>query len=178
MTEKTGLAYIYCNYKSEHQTAINIVGSLLRQLLRGRGVPQCVVDLYDTHNNKTSRPKIWELTTCLKQVIEQFSYVYFIIDALDEYDEGDGVRDVLTSELLKLVPLPNSHILVTSRWLSSIERAFERSIRLEIRATDQDVTKYVEQRIENSSRLRRPMNEDCKLKNDVVETMVEKCQGM
>jgi hypothetical protein len=70
VTEKTGLAYIYCNYKSEHQTAINIVGSLLRQLLRGRGVPQCVVDLYDTHYNKTSRPKIWELTKCLKQVIE------------------------------------------------------------------------------------------------------------
>jgi hypothetical protein len=178
VTEKTGLAYIYCNYKSEHQTASNIIGSLLRQLLRGRGVPQCVVDLHDTHNNKTSRPKIWELTKCLKQVIEQFSYVYFIIDALDEYDEGDGIRDVLTGELLKLVPLPNSHVLVTSRWLSSIERAFERSLRLEIRATDQDVTKYVEQRIENSARLRRPMNEDCKLKSDVVETMVERCQGM
>jgi hypothetical protein len=178
VTEKTGLAYIYCNYKSEHQTAINIVGSLLRQFLHGHVVPQCVVDLYDTHTNKSSRPKIWELTKCLKQVIAQFSNAFFIIDALDEYDEGDGVRDVLTGELLELIPLPNSHVLVTSRWLISIERAFEGSLRLEIRATDQDVTKYVEQRIENSSRLRRPMNEDCKLKSDVVETMVERCQGM
>jgi hypothetical protein len=137
-----------------------------------------MLDLYDEHEDKGTRPAMWEIANCLKEVIKLFSDVFIIIDALDEYDEGDGTRDVLVSQLSDLVSLANSHILVTSRWLTSIERCFEGCLRLEIRATDQDVTKYVEQRIEGSSRLQRNIKDNSKLKNEVVETIVERCQGM
>jgi len=173
------LSYIYCNYKTQDQTPINIVGSILQQLLRfHNGLPQSIINLHDKHQNKGTRPSLWEITNCLKEVITLFSDVFIIVDALDEYDEGDGTRDILTGELRGLVTLPNTHVLVTSRWLTNIERTFEGCLRLEIRATDQDVTKYVEKRIESSSRLQRRMQEDSRLKTEIVETVVERCQGM
>ncbi|KAE9370916.1 hypothetical protein N431DRAFT_43307 [Stipitochalara longipes BDJ] len=93
-------------------------------------------------------------------------------------DEGDGVRDVLIGELVELIPLPKSHIMVTSRWLDSIGRAFAGCLRLEIRAEDQDVAQYIENRIESSSRLQRRIKEDFRLKSDIIETVLEQCQGM
>jgi hypothetical protein len=67
--------------------------------------------------SKSTRPKLWEMTKALKEVISLgfFSGVFIIVDALDEYEEGDDARDILIRELLALVPLPNSHVLVTSR---------------------------------------------------------------
>lgn len=114
----------------------------------------------------------------LIETISYFSDVYFIVDALDEYDEGDGSKDVLGEALLRISSLRNTHVLVTSRWISNIESLFEGCTRLEIKATNQDISGYLTRRIETSSRLRNRIKGDPTLKDLIVKTLVERSQGM
>ncbi|KAF2673257.1 hypothetical protein BT63DRAFT_466811 [Microthyrium microscopicum] len=175
------LAYAFCSYNAQDQTATNLLAGLLRQLLHNRdSLPTCVTSLYESHRNKGigTRPNLSEISQCLVEIFGLFSRVIIIVDALDEYDEGDGVRDVLGRELLKLSSIHNAHVLVTSRWITSIENLFEGCLRLEIRATDQDIARYLETRMEGSSRLQRIIKEDPQIKESIVTTIVERCEGM
>ncbi|KAF2816569.1 uncharacterized protein BDZ99DRAFT_375553 [Mytilinidion resinicola] len=178
-TPGIGLAYAYCNYKHENETALNIMGNLLQQLLHSMDIlPGLVRDLHSSHLRTGTRPKQKEITSCLAEVIGMFSEVFIVIDAFDEYDEGDGVRDVLGNALLDLVSLPNSHVLVTSRWLNSIQSLFQGCIWIEIRATDQDVSNYLEKRMESSLRLQRLIKSNDPLKTQIISTLVDKSEGM
>lgn len=178
-TPGIGLAYAYCNYKHENETAVNIVASLLQQLLQSMdGIPVLVRDLHKFHLKTCTRPRLNEITRCLAEVVGMFVDVFIVIDALDEYDEGDGVRDILGNALLDLVSLPNSHVLVTSRWVSSIKSIFQNCIWIEIRATNQDVSNYIERRMESSLRLQRLIKGDNTLQMEIISTLVDKSDGM
>jgi hypothetical protein len=174
-----GLAYAYCNYKHEHETAVNIMGSLLQQLLHSKEIlPTRLANIFKMHNKGITRPRLDEVKECLIEVSGMFSEVFIIVDALDEYDEGDGVRDVLGGELLWLASLPQSHVMVTSRWLNSIKSLFPDCIRIEIRASDQDVTRYLEKRMDASVRLQRLLKDHATLKTEIINTLVDTSQGM
>jgi hypothetical protein len=162
-----------------NETAINVVGSFLQQLLRQKDtLPPALGAAYENHRKKGTRPKFEEVLKYLLDVIPYFSDTYFIVDALDEYDEGDGARDVLGNALLKISSLQNTHVLVTSRWILNIESLFDGCTRLEIKATNNDISEYLQRRIELSSRLRNRIKGDDNLKKLIVSTLVERSQGM
>jgi hypothetical protein len=174
----TGLAYVYCNYKElRNQTATNLIASLLQQLVQQQlNLSDAVIALYEKHINKRTRPSLVEYSNLLQSVVHDFSKVFIIIDALDEYIEEDGTRDHFLTEIRRLQP--DIHLLVTSRWLPDIEHELKGLIRLEIRASDEDVTKYVKARIENGTRLKRYVNDDPTLLDAIIDTVVKNSQGM
>ena len=174
-----GLAFIYCNHKERQtQTASNLIASLLEQLVRQQpNPPDTVTALYNDYFKKRTRPSFTEYLNLFQSVINNlFDDVFVVIDALDEYMEEDGSRDKLLAGIQRLQP--NIHLLVTSRWLLNIEREFEKSIRLEIRATDEDITKYLDGRIQKEKRLRNHVKEDPFLRNTIVNTIVGNSRGM
>lgn len=174
-----GIAQIFLNYQNSDESAINIFGSILQQLIFSiRHLPLDFKDMHKKHQKHHTRPSLAEIVQCLVETIGCFSKAYIIIDALNEYDEGDGVRDVLLRELLDLVSVPNVQILITSRWLTSIESQLGDCRRLEIRAARGDICKYVEGRISNSSRLLKRVKTDPELQEDIVDTVADACQGM
>src|SRR5579862_3445203 len=100
-----GVAYIYCEYKGQDQTAINFVASLLRQLTQQLSIiPDKLMAVYKKHKDRHTHPQLGKYSSLLQLVLRGFSQVFIVIDALDEYTEDDGTRDSLLTEIRKLQP--------------------------------------------------------------------------
>ena len=174
--ENAAIAYIYCNYKEQNQTVINLIASLLQQLVQGQSVvSDDIIAAYKRHSHKQTRPSLAEYSELLQSEVRRFSKVFIVIDALDECSEGGGIRGFLP-EIRKLPS--NMHLLVTSRYITDIEDEFEKVARLEIRASNEDVKSYVEARIEEQPQLVCHVRADPTLRSAIVDTIVQKAGGM
>jgi hypothetical protein len=75
---------------------------------------------------------------------------------------------------------PKLHLLITSRPQISadIERNFVDAARLDIYANPEDIKMYLEGRINKEVRLKNNVEEDPTLKDEIIETIVKKAEGM
>lgn len=175
-SQDVGIAYIYCNHNDRDQTPVSLLASLLRQFMERRlTMMKDIRDMHNSHSSKQTRPSLAEYSSMLQKVVRGFSKVFVVIDALDEYIEQNGTREVLIREIQALQP--DVHLLVTSRWVPNIQQEFG-SLQLEIRASDDDIKHYLAARIFKAARLRRHVNEDKELQEKIVDTIGERCQGM
>jgi hypothetical protein len=138
---------IFCNYKLQaDQTVPNLIASLLKQIVQGSHTDlKEVKSLYTRHKKDCTRPTLNELTSVLALEIGALSKVFIVVDALDECREDDASRAKLL-KVLRLLP-KNVNLMVTSRNLPTIAEDFDKAERLDIRATGEDVTTYVNSRI-------------------------------
>src|SRR5436190_22717414 len=106
--EKSPLAYIYCMYKEkDEQTDINLISSILQQLLQRHGfVSDQLSLLYNRHTKRQTRPGLTEWSDLLRCEVGQHRKTYIIIDALDESSET-----ARASFLDRLRGLPNINLL-------------------------------------------------------------------
>jgi NACHT domain len=148
---KYAIAYAYCSYKRQHeQTLVNLIATLSRQLLQERSdLPDTVQSLYQRHVHKKTRPSVDELRVLLHSVTEIYSKVFIVVDALDECTEVDRTRDLLLSELIHLQNQSKTVVclLATTRFITEILDQFENCVKLEIRATEHDVSRYLDSQI-------------------------------
>jgi NACHT domain len=175
--EKVAIAYIYCSYKEqEDQTDANLVASLLQQLAqRNSSISNEISSLYHHHVKERTRPALGEWSQLLQSEVHHLSKVFVIVDALDECSESNGTRDSFLTEIRKL---PNMHLLVTSRHILTIEREFEKAASVEIRASDEDVKRYLQDRIKKERRLVGHIKADPALGETIISTIVQKAKGM
>jgi hypothetical protein len=170
-----GVAYVYCNYKEQDQTAVNLVASLLEQIIsRQDNIPDNVVALHEEHSSKRTRPSIADYSRLLQKQVNDLRRVFIIIDALDECLEIDGTRDAFLAEVRQL--LPTACLLVTSRHIATIENDFQDAARIEIRARDGDMRAYIDARIQKEKRLKLCLHKNPDLR--LADIIVEKAQGM
>ena len=148
LNDNTAIAWIYCNYKEKsEQTLVNLFGNLLKQLILKRSsVPRHVRRLYEEHRKQNTRPAHSRIVKALQSEIESYSKTFIVVDALDKCPEGSGTRLGLLEGLRSLPG--NVSLMVTSLELPGIKT--ESDTRLEIRATEEDVGRYVEGRIAQS----------------------------
>lgn len=149
-----GTAYIYCSFKQpkNDQMTQKLLASVLKQLASGHGsFPASTRKLYEQHNAKQTHASQEQLITDLKSVIELYSKVYVVIDALDECDLNSMYRFV--SELFMLQEHCNINIFATSRFIPEITEWFTKaeSTFLEIRALASDIATYLEAEMKQSS---------------------------
>lgn len=95
---------------------------------------------------------------------------------MDECSENDGVKDLLLAQLRYLVP--NIRLLVTSQDITSLGYAFEDATRLEIRANEDDLRTYLQVRTEEQALLRTHIKDEPKLKDTIINTIIDKADGM
>jgi len=171
-----GIACIYCNYKEKDaQTLTNLVAGLWAQLVRNSGSLSTEVrDLYSTHVHQNSSPTLDDVSMILQGEIARYSKIFVVIDALDEYPEGD--RSTLLEKLRELRPTIN--LMVTSRYLDAIANEFEGSPQLEISANVEDVRAYIVGRISGEKRLSRFVGKDAALGESIVNTVAGKARKM
>jgi hypothetical protein len=176
--QEIGIAFLYCNYKEkEDQTTVNLVASLLQQLVQRQPViPSQLRLLYEQHIRKKTRPTLAECSELLHMELTTCPRAFIIVGALDECDETSGARRDLISQLLRLPP--STYMMVTSRGVPSIKHELNRFSRLEIHASDADVRTYLEGRIEREGRLKRHVQADLTLRNTILDTIVKKVRGM
>ncbi|KAI9853123.1 MAG: hypothetical protein M1824_001536 [Vezdaea acicularis] len=173
-----GIAFIYFDYKEEAiQTPLNIVSSLLKQLLQNR-VKLCsdLKPFCNRHWRQNTRPSLSEISKVLQNVLTSHDRVFVVIDALDECPEKDGIRATFLRWLKDLVK--NMSMVVLSRPNVHIDQEFKGVTRLEIRATEEDIVTYLEDRIQHNVSLQRSIKKDPHLKSLIIETITEKSQGM
>jgi hypothetical protein len=141
-----GIAYLYCNFRrKDDQKAQDLLASLLKQLSQQRSsLPDSVNSLYGRHKDKRTRPSLEEILGILQAVAAAYSRVFIIIDALDECQISDGCRQRFLSGLFNLHAKCGVNLFATSRPISNIEKEFEGIPMLEIRASEEDVRRYLE----------------------------------
>ncbi|KAF7352200.1 ANK-REP-REGION domain-containing protein [Mycena venus] len=174
----TGVACIYLNYKeTETQTPVNLLAALWKQLVVGKSIPPPVLQLYTHHRDHATRPLLDEVLEALQSVLTQYSKVYIIVDALDEYPEDR--RNILLKYLSPaMLGMTTVNLMLTSRPHVTLEPFFPNFQVLEIRATEEDIGRYVDQQILQSSRLSKHLRTRPELQDEIRAKIIENVEGM
>ncbi|KAJ0308000.1 hypothetical protein Brms1b_009773 [Colletotrichum noveboracense] len=98
--------------------------------------------------------------------------VYILVDALDEFGEDRGI---LLKSILSVQETENVNIFTTSRHIPEIEIYFNEATSIEIRATDEDVMRFLDGRM---SRLPSAARKSRELQGEIKHSIVEAVQGM
>ncbi|KAL4875863.1 hypothetical protein BJY04DRAFT_223608 [Aspergillus karnatakaensis] len=169
-----GVAYIYCNFRQQHeQSTVDLIASLLKQLASSSAAIQRIYNLYLQHKKTQTRPRLYEISELLFATVGEYSKTYFVIDAVDECILPDSSRFLF--EMFSLQKKRNVNILATSRKLPEILSKFEGRPALEIRAHEDDVKRYLRGRLQAppSSALK-----DSDIQDEVVEAIETSVEGI
>ncbi|CAH0024927.1 unnamed protein product [Clonostachys rhizophaga] len=172
-----GIAYIYCSYRQqEEQETGKLLASVLRQLTqRVHPLPDSLKNLYNTHGSTQTRPSENELLEVLHLVVPRYSRVFLVIDALDECQTSNHR---IINFLDKLVELQRKHginIFATSRYIPHIVNHFRSSVSLEIRARQDDITRYINGQMDQ---LPNHIQANEKLQEEIRAEIVDAVDGM
>ncbi len=172
-----GIAYLYCNYQQQQQQkAKDLLSSLLKQLAqRQPNVPAEVKKLYEHHRTKQTEPSFHDTVEVLQSTIQLYSRVFIVVDALDECQFPNEVCRSFLSELFNLQAKAKVNLFVTSRFIPDIEKGFEVSVILEIRATKEDVQRYLDGHM---SRLPRCVSQNHILQEEIAFGIINAVDGM
>lgn len=177
-TDDVRIAYIYCNYKEPNQSSVNLIASLLQQLVQmDSHVSDEIIELYNRHIKKRTRPSLQEYSAVLQSEVRRISKNFVVIDALDECTESGGVRESLLREVKHLQP--RLYLLVTTRPnISNIVYAFEDAAVLEIHAIEEDIKRYIQDRLKTEVILKNHIKKRPGLETKITATIIENVKGM
>ena len=169
--------YIYCDYRKEHeQTLDNLIASMLKQLLQRQiPIPENVRQSYHHYVTSDTRPDSKEMYTLLHSTLDQFSHIYIVVDAIDELNSSGEVRHAFLSDLKALQEAHTINLMVTSRHIPEIIQKLGEPLCLEIRASDEDVRKYVQGHING---LAKCVLNNILLQELIVNSIVNAVDGM
>jgi hypothetical protein len=141
-----GVGYIYFNFRRQYEhKAQDSLSSLLKQLAQKRVVlPESVQQLYQKHRDKHTRPQLEDILDTLRSTAALYSRVFIVVDALDECDAETACRPRFVAEVFKLQDSTTANIFATSRSIPDIETHFDGCPSLEILASDEDVSTYLD----------------------------------
>jgi hypothetical protein len=174
-TADVGVAYIYCDYKREaDQSTSSLLAAMLKQLVQDwPSIAKPLSSLYDHHEVRRTRPSVEEMLNVLQSVLADYSRMYIVIDALDECVHDD--RRELLSKLRNLQSKTGLRLMATSRFIPDIIEEFNGLPKLEVRADDADVKRYVVGQIK---RLPRCVRRDDNLQELVQNKIMKAVDGM
>ena len=132
--------------------------------------------LYESHRGKNTRLSLKQMSQLLTSAIGEFDNAFIIVDALDECPEQGGVRQAFLDELR--FPQLNVNLLATSRPIERLRDDINADATLEIGASNTDVERYLEGRINHDRRLSRLVGADPSLKELVTKTIIKNANGM
>ncbi|KAF7333149.1 ANK-REP-REGION domain-containing protein [Mycena venus] len=170
-----GVACIYLNHKeAEDHTPTRLLSSLWRQLVLGKDVGPLPKKLYERHQEKETSPSLDEVFEVLCSVITEFSKVYLVVDAVDEYPETQ--RQTLLKHLAELGPTVN--LMITSRPHIAPDSSLPNSETIEIYANEDDVRKYVDAQIDIFPRLSKHVQSRVGLREEIHSVITCTVNGM
>lgn len=171
------VVFVYCDYKRQsEQSTKHLLSSLLRQVVDTQEeVPSTVQDFHTAHVRRRTTPSTQEVLQVLRDVMEGLHGLTVVVDALDEC-QAETCRDLLSS-IEAVRNRCTVRLLATSRFLPNIQshRVFLNEPSLEVRASAQDLEKYVRSRI---SEFRSPVASKPDLLESLVSSIVNATGGM
>ena len=185
LSAKTGMTFVYCNYK-ESRTTTTYIRLALKQLCRTmQSIPLELQEVYDRNYRKDSQPTCDELRVAFLAITQQFGRIFFVLDALDEcpLDQRKDLCEFILSVARINNPTSSQGIVklfVTSRRESDIEGAFQSIPTIEIEAAkvNSDIEVYVKAQIELRLQNRSLKINNMALKNTILDALTTKAGGM
>ncbi|KAJ6586375.1 ankyrin repeat-containing domain protein [Mycena vulgaris] len=173
-----GVACIHLNHKeTDAQTPLNLLGSLCKQLVVDKSLPTSVHTVYNHHKERQTRPSLNEVLKILHTTISEYSKVYFVVDALDEYPEGQ--RKIFIKYLATAMGGHDANLMMTSRpHITLPDALFPDLESMEIRAAEDDIRQYVDTHILESPRLSRHVQTRPELREEIRGTIIRNAEGM
>jgi hypothetical protein len=173
--DDVGVACVYLSHKeAEQQTPARLISGLWRQLVLGRDVGSVASKLYQQHREKGTTPSLDEAFDILRFAVAQHSKVYIIVDAIDEYPEAQ--RRILLQYLAMMGSTVG--VMITSRPHITADVSLPNLGALEIRATEEDIRRYVDAQIEISPRLSKHVQIRPELRKDIHSKITDTVDGM
>jgi Cdc6-like AAA superfamily ATPase len=167
------IVYFYCNFRRHDQPEDLLLG-LLKQLAQHLPtIPDMVKDLYNRITNNPRPPSLEEISRVLHNVISMYTKVFIVIDALDELAIPE--RKTFLSEIFDLEATTDASLFITSRFILDISRMFEKRTCIEIRASDEDVSRYLDG---SMSRLPSFVQSNPELEQDIKAAIITAVDGM
>ncbi|KAJ7362215.1 hypothetical protein DFH08DRAFT_799268 [Mycena albidolilacea] len=146
-----GVACIYLNHKeADQQSPLKILAE----------------NLYKQHWEKGTVPSLQEVADILSSSLKEFSQVFIVIDAIDEYPEDQ--RFILLKHLAEQMGLCLSvNLMVTSRPHVPAGPTLPNVETLEIGAMPEDIQNFVNRQIDLSPHLYKHVQRQPKLREDI-----------
>jgi hypothetical protein len=173
----TAVACIYLNHKEiEMHTLANLLASLWKQLVVGKPMPPAVHKLYEAHHERGTRPLLDEVFKIFRSAIGEYSQVYLIVDALDEYPET--LRLKLLEYLSMIMTAPTVNLMLTSRPHITLDPFFPGRCALDINADENNIRHYIDRHIQNSPRLSKHARKCPELREEIESKILSNVKGM
>lgn len=169
------VVYVFCNHNAkEDQSAFSMLSAILKQLVQAHpSTVGPIKRLYELCVYQDITPSLDVVFNVLQSILTRLPTLYIVIDALDECQ--DGSRGQFLAKLRDLQVGRDVHVMVTSRSTPDIVDAFGDAIKLEVRASDEDMKRFVSDQI---FRLPRCIQHDSTLQEMVREKAVNAADGM
>jgi len=176
-------AYFYFDFNdTQKQDPELMLRSLLCQFLqRSVVIPKGVDALFSSCKNGERQPSLHALLEVTQQAMQEFTQVYVVLDAIDECTQRLELMDML--ETVAGWQLDNLQLLMTSRKERDIERSLEgyveeeNAICLQRDVVDQDIQRYVQQRLHNDKSLAK-WNKDAAVRQEIEAALMGEACGM
>jgi hypothetical protein len=168
--------YAYCNHKDQKtQTGRNLMSSLVAQLIsESDEIHDEVLTIYKQYCHRGTKPDQATISQLLQTMLGALRRVYVVIDALDECDEA--ARAALIGALRQSTA--NVHLICTSRDISDVREMFEGSPKIEIQASQADISEFLKARIAESHNLVKYCKKDETLEGAIIHAVTMKADGM
>ena len=174
--------FLYCDYQArKDQSAVNMVGGLLRQVVLGEtGTPREIQSAFKGPGRGGGKClRLPDMLELFVKVISSIERVYICVDAVDELLPQD--RSELLRALQQIIQeSPNARLFLTGRPYirKELDRyLMEGAYTINVVADQGDIARYISRRIvDEDTRDPHLMTED--LKNDIMRIILEKASEM
>ena len=171
--EDIEVVWLYCDYTArQDQTVINVMGAILKQLVRRREIPKDIMEAFQ----EGRRPLLPDLVRILRIVIASSPQIFICVDALDEClpknlpELLESLRDIARGS-------PRTRMFLTGRphVKETIKKYFDKAVTISISPNQDDVRNYVEMRLDRDDEPE-AMSKD--LRADIVKMILDKMSDM
>jgi len=173
---------LYCDYQAQKdQSAVNMIGGLFRQVALGpAGIVGEIQDAFDRSRQGGGKGlRLHEMQGLFVKIVGSFERVYICVDAIDELVPQH--RSELLRALRQITQeAPNTRLFLTGRphIRGELDRYLtEGACAIHIVPDQGDIARYLTRKMgDDDARDPDLMTEN--LKNDIMETMLEKASDM
>ncbi|KAI9771577.1 MAG: hypothetical protein M1839_002770 [Geoglossum umbratile] len=179
-----GVTFLYCKSpRPAHQTVLGFILSVARQLLeQGEHNSPLLIrakEFKKEHSEKGKPANLEECSVFLSEILDSFSRVYLMVDALDEFATSLQERAELMKTLLELTPRDKGtlRLFITSRPAKEIRGKLGIHSTVDIRASDLDMQSYINHRIARNENVAGWVKQHPHLKENIVTAVMEKSRN-
>ncbi|KAH8691186.1 hypothetical protein BGW36DRAFT_305298, partial [Talaromyces proteolyticus] len=174
---KVGLAYFFYGLNSiKEPDSSEVLASLLKQLVEQQHLmPNCVKGLYKRHYDRSTRPSYTEIARAFHSVASSYTRVFIILDALDESRMSNQGYHMILKTIRSIPEEVGISLFATSTFVPEIMREFSDCFTLEIRATQDDIRRYLDNKI---TMLPEFVSNDAPLREDIKNGIVLAADGV